>query len=71
MMRKIDLNRIKGESNMEKKENFLTYYSQEFNMLEDAHFQTSQKIISFFQYALLIFSAPIALLVAEKCRNVF
>lgn len=66
MMRKIDLNRIKGESNMEKKENFSTYYSQEFNMLEDAHFQTSQKIISFFQYALLIFSAPIALLVAEK-----
>ncbi len=44
----------------------LTYYEQEFNMLKDAHFQTSQKIISFFQFALLIFSAPIALLTSDQ-----
>ena len=42
------------------------YYEMEFNMLKDAHFQTSQKIISFFQYALLIFSAPLALLTSRK-----
>ena len=45
------------------------YYEQEFNMLKDAHFQTSQKIISFFQFALLIFSAPIALLTSDKISN--
>ena len=44
----------------------LSYYEQEFNMLKDAHFQTSQKIISFFQFALLIFSAPIALLTSDQ-----
>lgn len=66
MMQKNNLDRMKGENDMDKKDDFATYYSQEFNMLENAHFQTSQKIISFFQYALLIFSAPIALLVAEK-----
>ena len=49
---------------MDKEE--LTYYEQEFNMLKDAHFQTSQKIISFFQFALLIFSAPIALLTSDQ-----
>ena len=66
MMQKNNLDRMKGENDMDKKDDFATYYSQEFNMLENAHFQTSQKIISFFQYALLTFSAPIALLVAEK-----
>ncbi len=35
-------------------------------MLKDAHFQTSQKIISFFQFALLIFSAPLALLTSDN-----
>lgn len=44
----------------------INYYEIEFNMLKDAHFQTSQKIISFFQFALLIFSAPIALLTSEQ-----
>lgn len=35
-------------------------------MLKDAHFQTSQRITTFFQYALLIFSAPIALLTSVE-----
>lgn len=51
---------------MEEKQALENYYEQEFNMLKDAHFQTSQKIISFFQFALLIFSAPIALLTSEQ-----
>ena len=51
---------------MEKEKRFESYYEQEFNMLKDAHFQTSQKIISFFQYALLIFSAPLALLTSDQ-----
>lgn len=51
---------------MEKEKRLEWYYEQEFNMLKDAHFQTSQKIISFFQYALLIFSAPLALLTSDQ-----
>lgn len=51
---------------MEMEKRFESYYEQEFNMLKDAHFQTSQKIISFFQYALLIFSAPLALLTSDQ-----
>lgn len=47
-------------------ENMRNYYNVEFEMLKDAHFQTSQKIISFFQYALLIFSAPLALLTSNS-----
>lgn len=35
---------------------------EEYKTLTNAHFQTSQKLTSFFQYALLIFSAPIVLL---------
>lgn len=45
------------------------YYENEFNMLKDAHFQTSQKIITFFQYALLIFTAPLALLTSDGISN--
>ncbi len=45
------------------------YYENEFIMLKDAHFQTSQKIINFFQYALLIFTAPLALLTSDGISN--
>ena len=45
---------------------FELFMEKEYEMLKDAHFQTSQKITSFFQYALLIFSAPIVLLTAEN-----
>lgn len=45
------------------------YYENEFIMLKDAHFQTSQKIITFFQYALLIFTAPLALLTSDGISN--
>ena len=44
---------------------FDVFYTKEYEMLKDAHFQTSQKITSFFQYALLIFSAPLVLLTSE------
>lgn len=47
-------------------DNMQNYYKMEFEMLKDAHFQTSQKIITFFQYALLIFSAPLALLTSSS-----
>ncbi len=42
---------------------------KEYEMLKDAHFQTSQKITTFFQYALLIFSAPLALLTSEHINE--
>lgn len=51
---------------MNNKDELISYYEKEFDMLKDAHFQTSQKIISFFQFALLIFSAPIALLTSNQ-----
>lgn len=51
-------------------DSLISYYLKEFDMLKDAHFQTSQKIISFFQYALLIFSAPIALLTSNQISKV-
>ena len=38
------------------------YYTSEFEMLTNAHFQISQQITTFFQYSLLILSAPFALL---------
>lgn len=41
------------------------YLMEEYSMLKDAHFQTSSRITTFFQYALLIISAPLALLAAE------
>ena len=42
------------------------YYTSEFEMLTNAHFQISQQITTFFQYSLLIFSAPFALLAIEN-----
>lgn len=41
------------------------FYFKEYDMLKDAHFQTSQRITTFFQYALLIFSAPLVLLTSD------
>lgn len=55
---------------MDKESDLISYYKQEFEMLKDAHFQTSQKIISFFQFALLIFSAPIALLTSNQISRI-
>lgn len=45
------------------------FYEKEYEMLKDARFQTSHKITSFFQYALLIFSAPLALLASEYIQK--
>jgi len=39
------------------------YLAKEFETLSQAHFQTSQNITKFFNFALLIFSAPLGLLV--------
>ena len=47
----------------------IEFYMKEYEMLKDAHFQTSQKITTFFQYALLIFSAPLALLTSEHINE--
>ena len=38
------------------------YYSKELEVLSKAYFDTSQKTTSFFQFALLLFSAPFAIL---------
>ena len=46
---------------MEIKEYYDNFLIEEYRTLVNAHFQTSQKITSFFQYALLIFSAPLIL----------
>lgn len=38
------------------------FYEQEFKLIAEAHFNVSQRITSFFQYMLLIYSAPLVLL---------
>lgn len=49
---------------------FKEFYLKEYEILKDAHFQTSQKITTFFQYALIIFSAPLALLTSEYISSI-
>lgn len=48
---------------LDRSKNFtiLDYYQKEFEVLSQAHFQTSQKTTSFFQFISLIFLAPFAL----------
>lgn len=56
---------------MTKKEDdqFQKFNAKEYDMLKDAHFQTSQKITTFFQYAILIFSAPLVLLTSDSIKK--
>lgn len=42
------------------------FVHEEYIMLKDAHFQTSSRITSFFQFAILFFSAPMILLAAAS-----
>lgn len=42
------------------------YLLKEYDILKDAHFQTSQSITTFFQYAIIILSAPLVLLPIDK-----
>ena len=49
--------------------NLLDYIQKEYEVLKDAHFQTSQSITTFFQYVILIFSAPLVLLSNDKIET--
>lgn len=58
---KINIKPVK-EKKKEQACNNNDYYLKEYEILSNAHFQISQQITSFFQFSLLIFSAPFALL---------
>lgn len=50
-------------------EKLIDFYLKEYEVLSQAHFQASQRITTFFQYALIILAAPIA--VFELVTNLF
>lgn len=47
----------------------IDYIYKEYEVMKDAHFQTSQSITTFFQYAILIFSAPLVLLTESSINS--
>jgi len=50
-----------SQIDLNKSKSLMDFYVKEYDKIADAHFQVSQKITTFFQYAVLILSAPLSL----------